>query len=196
MGEARRNPKEFTSDWFSEHIPLWESQLAGLKGQPDLSFLEIGAFEGRATLWLLSNILTDSTSRITCIDPFEERYVYRKDNPGYEQRFDRNTREYIDKISKLKGYSKDILKKIEANFQFIYIDGSHLAADVLEDAVLSWPLVTDGGILVFDDYLLAKEPEEENRPKLGIDAFLSVYRGRYEVLHLGKQVWLRKQIKK
>ena len=83
MSEMGKTPKEFTSDWFSEHIPLWESQLFRLKGEANLSFLEIGAFEGRATLWLLNNILTHSSSGITCIDPFEESYVYRKDNPRY-----------------------------------------------------------------------------------------------------------------
>jgi hypothetical protein len=32
-------------------------------------------------------------------------------------------------------------------------DGSHRARDVLEDAVLSWPLLKVGGIMLFDDYL-------------------------------------------
>ncbi|MCM8831198.1 MAG: class I SAM-dependent methyltransferase [Candidatus Omnitrophica bacterium] len=44
--------------------------------------------------------------------------------------------------------------------------GNHNAPSVLMDAVLCWPLLKNGGILIFDDYLwkINKLPEEE-RPK-------------------------------
>ena len=35
----------------------------------------------------------------------------------------------------------------------IYIDGSHLAKDVLSDAILSWKLLKPSGVMIFDDYL-------------------------------------------
>jgi len=38
------------------------------------------------------------------------------------------------------------------HFDYISIDGSHEAADVLSDAVLSWPLLKTGGLICFDDY--------------------------------------------
>jgi predicted O-methyltransferase YrrM len=41
-------------------------------------------------------------------------------------------------------------KKIE--FDFIYIDGSHAACDVMSDAVLAWKLLKENGIMIFDDY--------------------------------------------
>ena len=37
-------------------------------------------------------------------------------------------------------------------FDFVYVDGSHQAPDVLVDAVLSALLLRKGGLLVFDDY--------------------------------------------
>jgi len=57
-------------DWFTPQLPLWEKYLIPLKGLSNLSFLEIGSFEGRSAVWLLENILTDEASRIVCIDPF------------------------------------------------------------------------------------------------------------------------------
>ena len=38
-------------------------------------------------------------------------------------------------------------------FNFVYIDGSHLKADILSDVVMVWPLLMDGGVILFDDYL-------------------------------------------
>ena len=36
-------------------------------------------------------------------------------------------------------------------YDIIYIDGSHEARDVLEDAVLAYRLLKIGGLLIFDD---------------------------------------------
>ena len=68
-------------------------------------------------------------------------------------------------------------------FDFVYIDGSHLATDVLEDAVLTFRLVDGGGSIVFDDYDWGQDLDEELRPKPAIDVFLRVFRHRYELLH-------------
>ena len=34
----------------------------------------------------------------------------------------------------------------------VYVDGSHHARDVLQDAVLAWGLLRPGGYMIFDDY--------------------------------------------
>ena len=60
----------FTSDWFTPHIPIWEKVLSPLKGKPDIRYLEIGVFEGRSSLWIAENILTHPSSHLTVIDPF------------------------------------------------------------------------------------------------------------------------------
>jgi predicted O-methyltransferase YrrM len=61
----------FSYDWFSTRIPQWERQVAGrFAGKPGLRFLEIGSFEGRSACWLLQNVLTDPSVRLTCVDPF------------------------------------------------------------------------------------------------------------------------------
>jgi predicted O-methyltransferase YrrM len=176
----------FTADWFGWNIGVWQQMLSGLAGRPNLVFLEIGCFEGRATIWLLGNILTSRTSKICCIDIFEG---------DHEQRFDHNMKvaQCEDQVTKIKGYSQDALRKLPLNhYDFIYIDGSHVASDVLEDAIIAFRLLKSGGIMIFDDYEWDWSDDEYLVPKIAIDAFLRVYARKCELLHKGYQVIVRK----
>jgi hypothetical protein len=78
------------------------------------------------------------------------------------------------------------------HYDFAYIDGSHIAPDVLEDAVLAFRLLKPGARMILDDYQWNLHEDETLRPKLAIDAFLSVFRRRCEVLHGSYQVIVRK----
>jgi predicted O-methyltransferase YrrM len=79
------------------------------------------------------------------------------------------------------------------SFDIIYIDGSHVASDVFEDAVRSWPLLKNDGLLIFDDYLWKKELPVESRPQVAIDAFIAAYRDYMEVVNRRYQVMIRKR---
>ena len=57
------------------------------------------------------------------------------------------------------------------------------SADVLADAMASWPMVQDRGIVIFDDYEWRFFTDAVDLPKLGVDEFLSVQAGQYRVLH-------------
>lgn len=179
----------FTADWFSNRISVWQKHLAVLAGQPNLHALEIGSFEGRSALWLLEHILTDPSSTLTCVDPFL--------GIGGSLRFDHNIRlsGQATRVQKLQGSSHDVLPTLAREiFDLIYIDGSHKAADVYFDALLSWCLLKNGGILIFDDYLW--QPPTDARasqsPKIAIDLFLEGYVQQLELLHRGQQVIVRK----
>ena len=67
------NQPDYSVDWFSNNIPIWDQvfDLAKLKGKENIKFLEIGCFEGRATNYLLENILTGEGSEIHVVDTFE-----------------------------------------------------------------------------------------------------------------------------
>jgi len=124
---------EFTTNWVTGNSELWTEQLKHLKAQPNIQALEIGSFEGRSAIWFLENILIHRTSSITCVDIFEEKTVY-------EARYDHNIEAsgFANKVKKIKGSSQEVLRELEWNsYDFIYIDGSHVAKDVLVDAVLS-----------------------------------------------------------
>ena len=66
---------------------------------------------------------------------------------------------------------------------FLLLPGHH-SKNVLEDAVLAFPLLDVGGIMVFDDYLGGPDATVHNIefPKAGVDAFLKIYAGRYNLL--------------
>ena len=184
----------FDFDWFSRHIPLWQMLLAEFAGRPVLA-LEIGVFEGRSTRWLMENVLTHPESRLFYVDTFEgsPEHAGMQLN-GLELRFAGNLAEYRSKLVGYHGRSFDGLRQLPSSyFDFIHIDGSHLAPDVLSDTVLSWPLLKAGGLLAFDDYEWSAFSDPRQRPKLAIDAFLTVHHGTYDVVHKGYQVWVRKR---
>jgi predicted O-methyltransferase YrrM len=81
-------------------------------------------------------------------------------------------------LSKRKGYSADVLTKLIAeshggSFDFINVDGSHDAADVLLDLASSYLLCASGGLIVCDDYLQNFSDDPCNTPKLAIDPFVN-----------------------
>lgn len=168
----------FTSDWFSNNIPLWERELAKFRNKP-INFLEIGTYEGRSAIWALENILTHRDSKIYCVDTFQE---------GTYQTYKKNVAKFGDKVFTLKGQSRDMLKLphiLQKKFDIIYIDSDAHSSQVLEDAVLAFPLLKPGGLLIFDDYTYSKQ--RDNRcPKQGIDAFLNAYA---EFVHVVSARW-------
>ena len=177
----------FTADWFGGNIPNWQKFLSHLAGRPDVVFLEVGCYEGRAVVWLLGNILTHEGARIDCVDVFFDE--------AYERRFDHNIRTALgqQKVRKIKGPSQEVLRGLPLNhYDAIYVDGSHTAPDVLEDAVLAFRLLKRGGTLIFDDYEWGAHQGPLLEPKMAINAFLGIYQGRYEMLHMGYQVIIKK----
>ncbi|MFA5799798.1 MAG: class I SAM-dependent methyltransferase [Candidatus Peribacteraceae bacterium] len=194
-------------DWFTQHIPSWEEHLHHLRGLPGLHFLEIGSFEGRSAVWLLQNILTHPASRLTCIDLFERREeafnieehmnLNLPRNLPVEKHFDCNIRAIgaEKRVRKLKGISQEILRTLPPDaFDLVYIDGSHEAKNVLTDAVLAFDLLKNNGIMILDDYRWECFPEDPARnPPIAIDAFLSAFRGWYDLLHKDYQMMIRKR---
>jgi len=180
---------QFSTDWFTNRsrISVWEEVLGPMKGTAFLNYLEVGVYEGRSAIWMLENILTHPTARLIGVDTFpgdlKERFMTNVRISGFER-----------KVTAIKGYSRVELRNLPlGRFDIIYIDGSHAAADVLADAVLSWELLKNGGLLIFDDYPLWPHLPDERRPQIAIDAFISVYRNSIEVIHQDWMVILRKR---
>jgi predicted O-methyltransferase YrrM len=192
----------FLFDWFSQNIPLWNQILKNYKEKPNLTFLELGVFEGLCTRWLLNNILTDPTSRIYCCDIFDDENYKIKyanifkhfKNLKIKDIFLNNINIYKNKVKIFEGYTSNILKLpeiLQLSFDFVYIDACHESSNVLEDAILSFPLVKKNGIIIFDDYLQQDILSIEN-PKIGIDSFLNSYKGLYEIINVGYQMIIKK----
>ena len=138
----------------------------------------------------MQHLLTGENSRLICVEPFQEY-------EGQEWNFDHNTRTAgcADKIVKLRGRSQQVLPFLAAeSFDFVYVDGSHMILDVLQDAAMCWRLVRPRGILVFDDYEHALFPDSfDMSAGPAISAFLSLLSGKYELMFKDWQVALRKE---
>lgn len=174
----------FTRDWFSNSILSWNAALSSLKGGVGLTFLEIGSFEGRSTCWLLENILTGPESLIHCVDPWVGA-IY--------DRFIDSVTPWKDRVVMHRGKSEDMLPSISGHFDLVYIDGLHMGFNVLQDAVLTWNKLKAGGFMIFDDYLWEHQTLDRTLvPKDAVDGFLNVVHGRYELIHIGYQVIIKK----
>jgi hypothetical protein len=189
-------------DWFSTTAkPNFEKYLIPLAGVDNLSFLQLGAYTGDASLWMLENVLTGQGSGLIDIDTwkgsdeevhksidFDEVFnVYKQKVESFHPRVTWRRVSTFDYLTLYYGRDPDY-----ETWDFIYIDADHTAVGVLMDAELSWPLLKPGGILAFDDYLWGLSLVISKAPKLGIDLFLDRHLGEYEILEQGLQVWLRK----
>ncbi|QLB14269.1 methyltransferase [Mannheimia granulomatis] len=187
---------QFSSDWFSHNIPSLNSIFDYLKPQ---RILEIGSFEGRSTVFFIEKALEYQPNvEITCIDSWEGGAEHAGVwNMGQvEQNFVHNIKLTIEHyptatVHKKRGYSHSRMIDLLANgyegyFDYVYIDGSHEAPDVLFDALLAHRLVRQGGVISFDDYLWSPDNEGEQRHymlvKPAVDHYVNTYQQKLHVI--------------
>jgi predicted O-methyltransferase YrrM len=176
MSKYKFDPEK---DWFTPMKPNFERHLSRYIGKP-VNFLEIGSFEGRSAIWFLDNILTHDDARLTCIDCW-------KDTNNYHT-FINNIADHQHKVEVIVEESVKALRKLDDQFDFIYIDADHRGYHPLEDAVLAWPLLKQHGVLCFDDYGWLQADVT-----IPIDAFLSVYKEVIEIIQINYQVWIARK---
>lgn len=192
---------QFTKDWFGWAPPVWEQLIPMLPGEAGKrNFLEIGSFEGRSTVWTMENMMQKG-DYIYCIDTWEGGEEHgAEDMQAVFERFKANTAIAKDKTKVVRGYAMDtstteLASKIQDGIQydFIYIDGSHIAKDVLTDACMAWQVLKPKGIIVFDDYVWGDPRDILHRPKAAIDAFTNIFAEEVEIIHVGYQLVVRKK---
>lgn len=207
---------EFTQDWFSWAPDLLNQITPILPDRSD--FLEIGSFEGRGTVWMVENMIRDG-GWIDCVDTWEGGEEHSPEvMAGVEARFDRNIAIVREKyfadgkhannrrVYKNKWPSAEFLgdkmsqtirlpvREPVTTYNFIYIDGSHRAPDVLTDAVLAWKVLNPNGVMVFDDYGWGNPRDVLHRPKIAVDAFTNIFGEEAQLIHAGYQYAIRKVV--
>lgn len=180
-------------DWFPKQV--FDGFFHDLRGKPNLRFLEIGALEGRGTLYFLETFLQESGA-IVCVDPFLPYSVATVAKiEGFDQYineqtlsvFVSNTKKYAGQVTLIKGLSKDVLPYLKPDtFDLSFIDGDHSRDAVAVDATESLRVVKSGGYIVFDDYSWRTEPEMS--PKDAVDEFLKVNADRIRLIDQGQRV--------
>ena len=190
---------QYTKDWFSWSPGVWEQLIPHLPARKN--FLEIGSFEGRSAVWIVQYMMEDG-GELICVDTWEGGAEHvNGEMSGAEDRFKHNIDlimgNFVDRdVQPIKSTSVDALGNLisyKKQFDFIYIDGSHLAKDVLTDACMAWPLLKPKGFMVFDDYSW-KPPGFTllQRPKVAVDAFINMFEDELQIAHSGYQLIIRK----
>ncbi|EIN10184.1 nucleotide-diphospho-sugar transferase [Punctularia strigosozonata HHB-11173 SS5] len=176
-----------TQDWFSFNIDAWRNLFPTVNAAAPC-VLEIGSWEGRSAVFLLTELCKEGGS-ITCIDHFDlhktpagrERYAKIMHNLAFTGKPFRVMDDFS--FPALMKLLEEEMSAEEPGFDWVYVDGSHEADDTLLDGELAWRLARKGAIFIFDDYKWNVQPVDGvHHPKRGIDAFMSVHRGEYEVL--------------
>ncbi len=187
---------QFQEDWFNHNAPSLTAIINFIK---PTKLLEVGSFEGRSTVFFIENSLKHHPQiELHCIDTWEGalEHIGKYNMKTVEQHFDHNIAialNCFDGVSmvKHKGTSHQkmielLAKGYENYFDFIYIDGSHEAPDVLFDALLAHRLVRVGGVIAFDDYLwspkAATEDDHYLLVKPAVDHYVNTYQQKISVL--------------
>ncbi|CCM03965.1 uncharacterized protein FIBRA_06121 [Fibroporia radiculosa] len=176
-----------TQDWFSFNIETWRSLFKFVQS-PNPRVLEIGSWEGRSAVFLLTELCAGG-GEIVCADHFDlmkttagrERYQKVVHNLSLTGKPFRILDEFS--VPALMTLLREEMSSTNPGYDWIYVDGSHEADDTFLDGELVWRLAKQGAVIVFDDYHWDKEPENSiHHPKRGIDAFLTLHAGEFELL--------------
>jgi predicted O-methyltransferase YrrM len=140
---------------------------------------------------MLENMLS-SYGHMVCVDTFEGGAEHAElDLSDLRKTFNSNVAEVLGNAQTLEVMDKISWKALcelagNTMFNFIYVDGSHQAADVLLDACLSFKLLRPDGIILFDDYGGGAEVNP------AVDAFLEAHHGLVKVILKNYQLAVQK----
>lgn len=196
---------QFTEKWFDPMIPNWNQLFTAFKaerGKPIENILEVGCYEGRATIFLCDNVLEGNVN-YDVVDTFggsleehgmggtakrleEKDFIY--------ENFTHNTSFHPDiNFTIHRDYSQLVLPTLYGEgkkYDFIYIDASHKSDDTFVDAYYAHKMLNPGGLIIFDDFGWKdpNQPHPVDSPELGIRTFFSMYDQEYRMVMGGYQV--------
>ena len=190
-------------NWFAVTAQTnFETHLLPLADQDYLRFMQLGAYTGDASVWILENIFTGKGCRLTDVDTWQGSNEVAHESINFDEVYDiylKKVSKYYKQVHVQRCTTTDYLlgqygcdRPLGEYFDFIYVDADHTTVGVILDAELSWPLLKSGGIMAFDDYNWGNELPLHLRPRPGIDLFLLRHDGEFELLEKNEQVWIRK----
>lgn len=147
-----------TEDWGATiYVNHWAETMRPLIGQPNLLYVEIGAWQGLSLWCIFQKIMTHPTCHAVVIDPFTENPAFMNGMYGdYYERFQYNLSDYWNQIRIFRGLSQDSAGYLREQVDLLsvdmcYIDGDHSRPACLHDAELLLPYLKPGGFMIFDD---------------------------------------------
>jgi predicted O-methyltransferase YrrM len=189
-----RDSLDLSTDWFSHNIPRWNSVFtkANIARNDSFSILEIGSWEGLSACFFLNYF---PQAKLHAVDTWEggDEHDGMQSVSMAEKRFDRNTSNYLSRVVKHKGTSDQFYESFnEDSFRVVYVDGSHRAEDVFNDASSGFTRLEVGGVMILDDLLWKFYKDNENNPAIGVNKFLSKHKDSLKIIDVGHQLYLQK----
>lgn len=131
-------------------------KLKEMYGNKELIGVEIGTYQGENAEYILDSL---NIKKLYLIDPYSIYDEYKKeyntwcgkDMEKTKSKAMRLLNVYNDKIVWLIKSSKDAVKEVPNELDFVYIDGNHEASYALEDMKLYYPKLKKGGLLAGHD---------------------------------------------
>jgi FkbM family methyltransferase len=179
----------FTRDW-SGGLSCGLNNLYRESPTKPMTCLEIGSFEGLGTNIIYDRLCKNNGGKVYCVDPWDDEYVKGSTlytdylNSIFKNQYERFVHNTRDKpqIIPVRGYSDDVVPKINDTFDFAFIDGDHSPEQVYKDACMTLPKMKPGGIILFDDY----DWTDNNRVARcgdGIDKFIQENKDKVQIIY-------------
>ena len=160
------------------HMTSLVRDLKEKHGFRTVNVLEVGSWAGASTItWARTIKDLGLSGSVHCVDIWKPYFdleantaeIYEKmnraaDNGVIFQEFRRNiaVAGVDDVVVITKGNSREVLPGLaEASYEIIFLDGSHLYADIYHDIVQAKRLVKDGGIVCGDDFELPVDAADQ-----------------------------------
>lgn len=166
------------------------------------STIEIGVFEGHTTFNMTAMLAAANPDyKHYVIDPFlasenlttdvvdDARTIFMENLETFQYK---NNIEVIEDTSFI-GLIDLYIRGVKVDF--IYVDGSHFAPNVLQDLVLGFEMLNPGGVMLCDDATSWRYGDHiQDSPKIAIDSFIQCNWKRLKVLEMpgGYQVAFQK----
>ena len=145
-------------NWFGRTFKEFSRAVEPYRGQP-IHYVEVGCWLGDSAVWMCEEILTHPDATGTGIDPYQDDYK-RGSNEAVRL-------EAQERLSKFKqwnwiiGKSQDALRMWPGTkIDLLYLDGSHIAHDVLADFVFAFPHLKKGSTIIFDDWGVSRRKKD------------------------------------
>jgi len=193
--------------YFLEAIWYFNNNYAKCKTADQVKVLEIGTYAGISLINIVKLIPNSIGIGVDMWSNYDENDPLRAgsavsalknmDELGVEASFYKNikTEGLTERITGIKGDSYEVLfsmLKENREFDFIYVDGSHLLLDCYSDLILSWRLLAKGGMLAIDDYLYKADGSAIDSPFEGVNKFLKKHQSDIKIIHAGYRVFVQK----
>ena len=186
---------DVSTSWFLSHTAkwFWLFDSFELRDKP-LRILEIGSWEGLSTYFLLSEI---PGCTLVAVDTWQGSDENEEVSEELFATFNQNIGSFQGRVHTFVGKSEDFFEtgvKPGDAFDLIYVDGSHRAEDVRKDAENGFPLLREGGLMVFDDFFWQFYPNPKDNPAAAINDFMKANRTHLDVVDATYQVTVRKRV--